>query len=353
MTFINLIIIMFVIIYGGTYVKPSNWSPFLPYGMNGAWAGVGTVFFSYIGFDSVSTLAGEVRRPDRDLPIGIVGTLLIVSALYVGVSLVITGMVFYTDLNANAPLSAAFASVGSNWASIVVAFGSVTVMTATTLCSLVGQPRIFLQMAKDGLIFQVFGKVNEKSGVAVEGTIITGLASTAIALFFDLDALVNMISIGTLLAFTVVCSGVVIMRYQTDENPSKSPLLTVGYVGACLLAATVERFWPLDGTGYWLWLIAAIPLVVIIIMIALQPQVNRNGAFLCPLVPYIPCLGIFMNVWFILHLPLDSLIRLLVWTLIGTSIYVFYGIRYSRNPLWNQESQEKQPLINDSSINRM
>jgi APA family basic amino acid/polyamine antiporter len=98
MTFVNLIIIFFVIIYGGTFVKPEHWTPFLPYGMNGAWAGVGTVFFSYIGFDSVSTLAGEVRRPDRDLPIGIVGTLLIVSTLYVGVSLVITGL-YYNALS--------------------------------------------------------------------------------------------------------------------------------------------------------------------------------------------------------------------------------------------------------------
>ncbi len=149
MTFVNLAVIFFVIIYGSFFVDTKNWKPFLPYKMEGAWNGVGTVFFSYIGFDSVSTLAGEVARPARDLPLGIVGTLGIVTALYVAVSLVTTGMVNYLQLDINAPLSAAFAAVGSNWASIVVAVGSVTVMTATTLCSLVGQPRIFLQMAKD------------------------------------------------------------------------------------------------------------------------------------------------------------------------------------------------------------
>lgn len=173
MTVVNISIIFFVIICGALYVKVDNWDPFLPYGINGSWNGVGTVFFSYIGFDSVSTLAGEVKNPNRDLPIGIVGTLCIVSALYVAVSLVITGMVHYSALSTEAPLSAAFLSVGNNWASIVVAIGSVTVMTAATLCSLVGQPRIFLQMSKDGLFFQVFSKVNKKTATPVgEGRVV-------------------------------------------------------------------------------------------------------------------------------------------------------------------------------------
>jgi len=301
---------------------------------------------SYIGFDSVSTLAGEVRRPDRDLPLGIVGTLGIVSALYVAVSLVITGMVNYINLDINAPLSAAFQAVGSNWASIIVALGSVTVMTATTLCSLVGQPRIFLQMAKDGLIFPIFGKVNPKTGTPTEGTIITGLASTIIALFFDLDSLVNMISIGTLLAFTVVCGGVVILRYQDPERPKRSPLLVVFYALGCLIAAIAERFWPAE--YYWFWTIFTIPFLAVFVILCFSKQMSREGAFLCPLVPFVPCLGIFMNIWFILHLPLDSLYRLVVWTILGMSIYVFYGIRHSRH---GNKDEEVRKLI-DAPINK-
>jgi len=124
--------------------------------MAGTWAGVGKVFFSYIGFDSVSTLAGEVKKPERDLPIGIVATLLVVTLLYIIVALILTGMQPYYLIDVNAPLSVAFQAVHMNWASTIIAFGSITTITATCLASLVGQPRIFYQMARDGLMFKIF-----------------------------------------------------------------------------------------------------------------------------------------------------------------------------------------------------
>ncbi len=134
-------------------------------------------------------------------------------------------------------------------------------------------------------MFPIFGKVNPKTGTPTEGTIITGLVSTVIALFFDLDSLVNMISIGTLLAFTVVCGGVVILRYQNPAEPKRSPLLVVSYVAACLFASIAERFWP-QNAEYWVWTLCCIPLLVIFTILALSKQTSKEGiAFLCPLVP--------------------------------------------------------------------
>ena len=149
MTGFNLILICFVILYGAFFINSENWSPFLPYGVTGVINGAAIVFFSYVGFDAVTTLAGEVENTKRDLPIGIVGTLAIVTFLYCAVSLVITGMVPYNQINVNAGLSDAFSQVGAQWASVIVGLGSVTTLSATTFATLLGQPRIFFQMAKD------------------------------------------------------------------------------------------------------------------------------------------------------------------------------------------------------------
>jgi len=333
MTVVNLGVIFFFIIAGAFHVKPANWKPFLPYGIAGTWSGVGKVFFSYIGFDSVSTLAGEVKKPERDLPIGIVGTLLLVTGLYVVVSLVLTGMQPYYLINQQAPLSVAFSYAHQNWASTVIAFGSVTTITATCLASLVGQPRIFYQMAQDGLMFPIFGRLNKRTGVPVFGTIITGLISAIIALLLNLDTLLDMISIGTLLAFTVVCGGVIILRYQ-DETPGKrykAPLMVILYFCGCIFFGIRNKLDLHLTTPYNIvvWIAFAIPMVAAFIPLLFLKTTNLPTTFKCPLVPWIPALGILMNVWFIMSLSLGSIYRLLVWTVLGMLIYFGYGIRNS------------------------
>lgn len=333
MTVVNMAVILFFIIAGAFHVKTENWHPFLPYGIAGTWAGVGKVFFSYIGFDSVSTLAGEVKNPERDLPIGIVGTLLSVTVLYVVVSLVLTGMQVYDHIDINAPLAIAFASVNVKWASTVIAFGSVTTITATCLASLVGQPRIFYQMSQDGLMFSIFGKVNARTGVPMQGTIITGLLSAIIALFLNLDTLLDMISIGTLLAFTVVCGGVIILRYQESEpgRRHRAPLMVILYFFGCVIFAARNKF-TFDVDKTWnivIWVVFALPMIATFIPLLTLKTTNMPATFKCPLVPFVPCLGILMNCWFILSLSVGSIYRLLIWTAIGMMIYFGYGIRNS------------------------
>lgn len=244
----------------------------------------------------------------------------------------------FSCIDLNAPLAVAFNNNCNNvhvpWISTAIAFGSVTTITATCLCSLIGQPRIFYQMAKDGLMFQIFGKVNEKTGVPMEGTIITGLISALIALFFDLDILLDMISIGTLLAFTVVCGGIIILRYQPVEEENrgwKIPVIIGGYFIGCVIFATRQKL-DVDvslAVNIILWVVFSIPMLVFFVLLLVQPHLNIPNSFKTPLVPWIPCGGILMNIWFILSLSIDSIYRLLIWTFIGMTIYFLYSFRHS------------------------
>eukprot|EP01113_Clastostelium_recurvatum_P022256 TRINITY_DN2650_c0_g1_i1.p1 TRINITY_DN2650_c0_g1~~TRINITY_DN2650_c0_g1_i1.p1 ORF type:complete len:593 (+),score=86.29 TRINITY_DN2650_c0_g1_i1:133-1779(+) len=349
MTIINISTILFVIILGAFHVNTDNWHPFLPFGINGSFAGAAVVFFSYIGFDSVTTLAGEVENPTRDLPIGIVGTLMIASVLYVGVSLVLTGMVNYSNLDAQAPLAAAFAHVGLGWAVKIVAIGSVTALTASTLCSLLAQPRIYYQMAKDGLFFARFATLNRRQA-PVFGTVFTGIFAAVLAMFLDLNALADMISIGTLLAFSVVCGGVVMARYDDqDLDPSSKVHLSPrrrSWVTRLSLAALLFVFFLFSvgfsfvfkysnlfptNVGFILAIVfTGVPLVVITILIFLRPQLSTPRTFACPFVPFTPLLGMLVNTFLIIQLPLGSIYRVLIWSAVGFLIYFAYGIRHSR-----------------------
>lgn len=302
-TILNVVTILFVIILGAFYIDVKNWDPFLPFGMSGAFSGAGTVFFSYIGFDSVSSLAGEVKKPTRDLPIGIVGTLLIATVLYVGVSLVITGMVNYATIDHNAPLATAFLDHGLKWAAVIIAVGSVTALTATTLCSLLGQPRIYYQMSKDGLIPPAFGTVHARTQAPIFGTLVTGVLASTLALILDLDTLADMISIGTLLAFTVVCAGVIVLRLDKEgadnlklDKPNEDkvsllhssskkhkfgvkeipapPLLFIFFISAIFFGVIWKESWP-----YWALAIPGTPMFVIYVLLQVRKQVNLPTSF--------------------------------------------------------------------------
>lgn len=331
MTVFNVILILFIIIVGAIYVDFDNWVPFAPYGVEGVFKGAAVVFFSYVGFDAVTTLAGEVENTKRDLPLGIVGTLSFVTLLYVAVSLVITGMLPYYQIDPDAGLSEAFSSVGNNWASILVGFGSVTTLSATTFASLLGQPRIFYQMADDGLFFSIFSKVT-KNGVPAFGTIISGSFALIFAFFLTLGELTDMISIGTLMAFAVVCAGVVVLRHQNPKKPKQVPLVMILYTAACILSSiSIIYRWPM-----WSWIIYFVPCVILAFSFYIFPVQEIPQGFKTPLVPLVPCLGIYINLFLIFSLSVEALLRVFLWTLIGLLIYFCYGIRYSKQGAYNR-----------------
>ncbi|KAJ0841468.1 putative amino acid/polyamine transporter I, cationic amino acid transporter [Helianthus annuus] len=227
----NICAMIFVIIAGGYLGFKSGWvgyklsAGYFPFGVDGMLAGASTVFFSYIGFDSVASTAEEVKNPQRDLPLGIGSALSICCTLYMLVSAVIVGLVPYYEMDPDTPISSAFASHGIQWAAYVITIGAVTALCSTLMGSILPQPRILMAMARDGLLPSFFSEVNMRTQVPVKSTILTGLVAATLAFCMDVEQLAGMVSVGTLLAFTMVAISVLILRYvPPDEVPLPSSL---------------------------------------------------------------------------------------------------------------------------------
>ncbi|NMA28836.1 MAG: amino acid permease [Burkholderiales bacterium] len=270
---IKLLVVFFVIGLGAFYVDPANWHPFAPNGWAGIKAGAALIFFAYIGFDAVSTAAEETEDPGRDLPIGMIGSLVICTILYVLVAAVLTGLVPYTELGTAEPMATAFEKLGMHWASGLIAFGALISMTAVLLVFQMGQPRIFFSMARDGLLPRFFGQVHPKYRTPHVTTILTGAAVAITAGFMDINAVIELCNIGTLFAFVLVCAGVIVLRRTRPAAP--------------------------------------------------RP-------FRTPLVPWIPILGILSCGYLMAAMPLVTWVRFGIWLVLGMVIYLLYGMRHSR-----------------------
>ena len=275
-------IIVVIVIAGLQYVDPGNWRPYVPpntgvrghFGWSGVLQGAGIIFFSYVGFDTASTTALEARNPQRDLPLGIIGALVISAVLYVAMAAVLTGMVPYQKLDSDAPVAIALdAHPQLAWLSWLLKVGVIAGMTSVILTSLLGQPRILLSMADDGLLPPVMSRCHSRFKTPHVATVVTGVFAALIAAVFPLDLLAEVISIGILLAFAVVCIGVLILRKTRPDayRPFRVPWAPV----TCTLGA-------------------------------------------------LTCLGLTLT------LSTPTWKRLLIWTIIGMSIYAFYGFRHSR-----------------------
>ena len=270
---IKLFVIGAVIVIGAFYVKPANWSPFAPMGWAGVMRGAGVIFFAYIGFDAVSTAAEEVIDPNRDLPLGILGSLLVCTLLYILVAGVLTGMVPARNIDITAPLASAFLQRGMHAISGLISLGAVAGLTSVLLVLLLGQSRIFFAVSRDGLLPPAFSKIHPLYRTPYIPTTITGIAVAIAAAFLPIDELGEMTSIGTLFAFVLVCIGVWILRNA-------------------------------------------------------EPQLHRP--FRTPLVPLVPILGAFFCVYLMASLMLITWLRLFGWLAIGLLIYFFYGRFHSR-----------------------
>ena len=228
MVMVKLAAVLFVIFAGVGYVDASNWSPFLPYGMTGVLGAAGVIFFAYIGFDSVSTHAEEAKNPSRDVPIGILSSLAVCTVLYIAVTLVITGMLPYTELSLNAPIANAFVYLKLEAASVIITIGALTGITSVLLVMLLSQPRVLLAMARDGLLPEsFFGAVHPRFRTPHKATMLTGFFAATTSAFLPLEALGHMVSIGTLFAFVVVCAAVWIMRRANPDlpRPFRTPVI--------------------------------------------------------------------------------------------------------------------------------
>jgi basic amino acid/polyamine antiporter, APA family len=272
MVLVKLLVVAFVIGVGIFYVNPENWKPFAPYGYTGmsffghtlfgttdaggkpvgVLAGAAIIFFAYIGFDSVSTHAEEAKRPSRDVPIGIITSLIVCTILYIAVAAILTGMVPYDQINIETPVSDAFGKVGLPWARFLVSLGAMTGITSVLLVMMLSQPRVWLAMARDGLFPEsFFGAVHEKYRTPWKATILTGVAVALGAAFLPLRILADLTNIGTLFAFVVVCIAVLIMRvkHPEAERPFRAPLYP--FVPILGIVTCLILMFSLDPHNWW------------------------------------------------------------------------------------------------------
>jgi APA family basic amino acid/polyamine antiporter len=269
--------VLFVILAGMFYVNAENWTPFIPeptkviledgsekikYGWNGVITAATIVFFAYIGFDAVSTQAGEAINPRKDVPFAIVASLLICTVLYIAVSLVLTGMVKYDKLDKAAPVASAFAGVGIDWAVFIVTIAATAGLMSVMLVMMLGQTRIFLGMAKDGLLpYNIFGKIHPEFKTPYVSTLLVGFIISLVAAFTPIEKISEMCSMGTLLAFAMVCIAVMILRKRKPEleRPYKTPAVyLVGTLGALFNVFLMSRTRPETKVFFTIWSIVGI-----------------------------------------------------------------------------------------------
>jgi APA family basic amino acid/polyamine antiporter len=309
-------IVFLVLIVGAFYINPANWHPFAPFGLSGlslfgktilgqtgpggapvgVLAGAAIIFFAYIGFDSVSTHSEEAKNPKRDVPIGIITSLVLCTVLYIAVSGVLTGMVPYNKIDIDAPVSNAFKQIGLPWAQFLVSLGAIAGITSVLLVMMLSQARIFLAMARDGLIpTKFFGDVHEKFRTPWKSTMLTGVFVLLLAGFLPLRVLADLVNIGTLFAFVIVCAAVMIMRKT-------------------------------------------------------HPEAERP--FRAPFVPVVPILGIIICIVLMFSLPEENWFRLFGWLLIGLFIYFFYGRKHSiMHRIMNEKKSDSLHVNKDSAAN--
>ena len=236
---IKLAIVFFFLVLGAMYIKPGNWAPFAPNGFKGISAAAAIIFFAYIGFDAVSTAAEETRNPQRDMPIGILASLIICTVLYIAVAIVLTGMAKWSTLGNAEPLAFAFSSLGMNWTASIIAFGAVVATTSAMVPYQAGQPRIFFAMGRDGLLPPWAAKVHPRFRTPYVTTIITGVIVAVCSSISNISELVDLTNIGTLFAFVLVAAGIILLRYTDPERPRPFrtpwvPLVPLGAIGSCV-----------------------------------------------------------------------------------------------------------------------
>lgn len=335
MVLIKIIVVLVVIFVGAFYVDPKNWDPFLPNGIAGLLKGISAVFFAYIGFDAISTTAEECKNPQRDLPRGILFSIIICTVLYVAIALVITGMVSYSELNVGDPLAYVFEKFKDlHWLSGVIAISAVVAMASVMLVFQLGQPRIWMSMSRDGLLPPAFARIHPKFKTPGFSTIITGLLVAVPIFFVDITMVTDICSAGTLFAFCLVCGGVLRLRMDktAPEAKFRTPYVNGAWVVPFLFAGTVaflvlndsarsKYFAPAD-------IHAALQLVpdycFFIGFAALTYFVIRYELSL------IPTLGLLCCFYMLSQLGWKNWLYFGIWLVIGLVIYFAYGRQHSK-----------------------
>ncbi|CAK9797786.1 High affinity cationic amino acid transporter 1 [Anthophora quadrimaculata] len=386
-TVVNLITILIIIVAGSIKADPANWrippeqipesvtnagsGGFMPFGINGVMMGAAKCFYGFVGFDAVATTGEEAKNPQRNIPIAIVTSLVIILLAYFSISTVLTMMWPYYDQNADAPFPYVFEQIGWPTVKWIVNIGAAFALCTSMLGAMFPLPRILYAMGSDGVIFKQLASIHPKTMTPIFGTVVSGLFTGIMTLIFNLHQLIDMMSIGTLLAYTIVAISVLILRYQEKECTSNAHSVTTmsGYqltplkilkqllnlqnhkeitetsnkvanysiAILCIVTFVTAIFITYAGAGaFGNNIIESVILIVLvnilllnIIVIARQPVQKIDLAFKVPLVPLLPCCSIFINLYLMLQLDAFTWIRFSIWMIIGLVIYFLYGISHS------------------------
>ncbi len=330
MVVFKLLVIVLVIVIGFFHVTPANWTPFAPNGFSGIMKGVSSVFFAYIGFDAISTTAEECKDPKRDLPRGMLWCLVLATVLYVLISLVLTGMVKYTELNNEAFIANAFTQIGLNWIGGLIAFSALIATASVLLVFQIGQPRIWMSMSRDGLLPPRFQKIHPKFHTPSWATVATGILVGIPSLFLDAELVGDMCSIGTLFAFALVCGGIIILNNSRDDYDSKFKvkfinakyiLPVIGLGVAYIMIKTSYITTLLADHGYYhLFPLGLFWLALIVLIInAFRYKVSL-----------IPALGMLSCIYLMTGINMESWERFVIWLVLGLVIYFTYSRKRSK-----------------------
>ncbi|WP_313258498.1 amino acid permease [Sphingobacterium sp.] len=335
MVMVKIGVILAIIIGGAFFVNPENWVPFAPNGLQGVLGSVAAVFFAFIGFDSISTTAEECKNPQRDLPKAMIITLLICTVLYVGITLVLTGMVNYTELNVKDPLAFVFKYIGVDYLAGIISVTSVIAITSALLVYQLAQPRIWMTMSRDGLLWKKFATIHPKYKTPSFATIVTGFVVAIPSMFFKMDFFVDLTSVGTFFAFILVCAGVLYMDYSGLSKQSK---FRVPYInGKCLIGLGFVIAWAMiwkfnqEAIHEWqhldfLYILEHKSLILIFwaVWIVLAIMAFKYNFSLLPVI------GILINLYLMTELGTSNWVIFLIWLAIGLVVYFFYGYKHSK-----------------------
>uniref|UniRef100_A0A8B9LUF5 Solute carrier family 7 member 3 n=1 Tax=Astyanax mexicanus TaxID=7994 RepID=A0A8B9LUF5_ASTMX len=393
-TGINLVVLGFVIISGFVKGDTANWNisledienrsllvppntkfgngGFAPFGFSGILSGAATCFYAFVGFDCIATTSEEAKNPQRSIPIGIVASLLICFVAYFGVSAALTMMMPYYLLDTDSPLPEAFKYVEWDPARYIVAVGSLCALSTSLLGSMFPMPRVIFAMAEDGLLFRSLSRMHKKTKTPVLATIASGVVAALMAFIFSLDALVDLMSIGTLLAYTLVAVCVLILRLFKYSEYKKRVFFIRFFLIICrflkkehlfVLTALTNSLFSLSAgvfftmlcivlalwgdmviKGHPIWVTVTVFLVILscicVVIIWRQPQSSEAITFKVPLLPVLPLVSIFVNIYLMMQLDGATWLRFTVWMVLGFVIYFLYGIRNS-----SQAKKNSEPIL--------
>ncbi|GMN54617.1 hypothetical protein TIFTF001_023743 [Ficus carica] len=343
---VHLLVILFIIIAGFSHANTANYTPFLPYGTRGLFKASAVLFFAYVGFDAVATMAEETKNPAKDIPIGLVGSMVVTTVLYCLLAVVLCLMQPFKQIDADAPFSVAFEAVGMGWAKYLVAAGALKGMTSVLLVGAVGQARYLTHIARAHMLPPWLAHVNEKTGTPINATIFMLVATAVIALFTNLEILSNLLSISTLFIFMLVAVALLVRRYYATGVTTQADQTKFIVFLSIILGASIATslYWAVSEgwIGYVItvpiWFLGTLGLSIFV------PQAKAPKVWGVPFVPWLPSLSIAINVFLLGSIDAASFGRFAVWTGVILIYYFFFGLHASYDTAKEAEKQSGKEL---------